>query len=150
MSKKRIRGSLFEEILDYMEEFETWADEVFGSVLPEGPSWNIDSCCLNALCNVSIAPKEVIVTADLPNIDPETVKVEVPDENLFEITAKMKKKVRFTDLGIHYREGEFSFLRCQGRIPVVIDSEKRKISFKGGILEVRFPRKGRYEINNSV
>jgi HSP20 family molecular chaperone IbpA len=144
MSKKRIRGSLFEEILDYMEEFEAWADEIFGSAFPQGPNWNLDSCCLNALCNVSINPNEVIVTADLPTIDPETVKVEVPDENFFEITAKMKKKLRFTDLGIYYREGEFSFLRCQGRIPVAIDAEKKQVSFKRGILEVRFPRKRRY------
>jgi HSP20 family molecular chaperone IbpA len=146
MSKKQRRGSFFEEMIDYMEVIKAWTDEVFGSAFPEAPSWNIDTCCLNALCNVSITPKEVIVTADLPNINPETVKVEVPNENLFEITAKMKKKLRFSDLGIYYREGEFSFLRCQGRIPVAFDAEKGKISFKGGILEVRFPRKGRYEI----
>jgi HSP20 family molecular chaperone IbpA len=146
MIRKQRSGSLFDAMIDYMEEFEAWADEAFGSAFPEGPSWNIDACCLNALCNISITPKEVIATADLPNIDPETVKVEVPNENLFEITAKMKKKLRFTDLGIYYREGEFSFLRCQGRIPVAIDTEKKKISFTGGILEVRFPRKRRYEI----
>jgi HSP20 family molecular chaperone IbpA len=58
----------------------------------------------------------------------------------------MKKKVRFADLGIYHRQGEFSSLRCQDRIHVAIDVEKMKISCKAGILEVRFPRKRSQEI----
>ena len=77
----------------------------------------------------------------MPNIEPETVKVEAVDKTLIQITAKMKKKVRFTDLGICHRQGEFSSLRCQNRIQVAFDSEKMKIAFIGGVLEVRFPRK---------
>jgi len=141
MSEKQRKHSLFDTMNEYMEEFETLADELMASIFPEGPSWNTETCCLQALSNVSITSREVIVTADLPNIEPETVKVEAADENLIEITAKMKKKVRFADLGIYHRQGEFSFLRCQSRIHVAIDVEKMKISCEGGILEVRFPRK---------
>jgi HSP20 family molecular chaperone IbpA len=141
MSEKQRKRSILDVMNEYMEEFETLADELMASAFPEGPSWNTETCCLHALSNVSITPQEVVVTADLPNIEPETVKVEAVDENLIEITAKMKKKVRFADLGIYHRQGEFSFLRCQGRIHVAFDAEKMKISCKGGILEVRFPRK---------
>jgi HSP20 family molecular chaperone IbpA len=141
MSEKQRKRSILDVMNEYMEEFETLADELVESAFPEGPSWNTETCCLQALSNVSVTSREVIVTADLPNIEPETVKVEAVDENLIEITAKMKKKVRFADLGIYHRQGEFSFLRCQGRIHVAFDAEKMKISCKGGILEVRFPRK---------
>ena len=143
--KQRKRSSIFDMMNEYMGEFETLANEHMESAFPEGPSWNTETCCLHALSNVFITPKEVIVTADLPNIEPETVKVEAIDENLIEITAKMKKKVRFADLRIYHRQGEFSSLRCQGRVPVAIDAEKMKISCKGGILEVRFPRKKIYK-----
>jgi HSP20 family molecular chaperone IbpA len=146
MSEKQRKRSIFDMMNEYMEEFETLADELMESTFPEGPSWNTETCCLQALSNVFITPREVIVTADLPNIEPETVKVEAVDENLIAITAKMKKKVRFADLGIYHRQGEFSSLRCQSRVHVAIDVEKMKISCKGGILEVRFPRKKRYEI----
>jgi HSP20 family molecular chaperone IbpA len=146
MSEKQRKRSIFDMMNEYMEEFETLADELMESTFPEGPSWNTETCCLQALSNVFITPREVIVTADLPNIEPETVKVEAVDENLIAITAKMKKKVRFADLGIYHRRGEFSSLRCQSRVHVAIDVEKIKISCKGGILEVRFPRKKRYEI----
>jgi HSP20 family molecular chaperone IbpA len=146
MSEKQRKRSIFDMMNEYMEEFETLADELMESTFPEGPSWNTETCCLQALSNVFITPREVIVTADLPNIEPETVKVEAVDENLIAITAKMKKKVRFADLGVYHRQGEFSSLRCQSRVHVAIDVEKMKISCKGGILEVRFPRKKRYEI----
>jgi len=141
MSKKREKPSTFDTMEKYLEEIEALADELMESTFPEGPSWNTETCCLQALSNVFVTSREVIVTADLPNIEPETVKVEAVDENLIEITAKMKKKVRFADLGIYHRQGEFSFLRCQGRVHVAFDAEKMEISYKGGILEVRFPRK---------
>lgn len=141
MSEKQRKRSIFDVMNEYMEEFETLANEIMASTFPESPSWNTETCCLQALSNVSITPQEVIVTADLPNIKPETVKVEALDKNLIEITAKMRKKVRFADLGIYQRQGEFSSLRCQDHIHVAFDAEKMKISFKGGILEVRFPRK---------
>ncbi len=141
MSEKREKLSTFDMMEKYLEEIEALADEFMASAFSEGPSWNTETCCLQALSNVFITSREVIVTADLPNIEPETVKVEAVDENLIEITAKMKKKVRFADLGIYHRQGEFSFLRCQGRVHVAFDAEKMKISCKGGILEVRFPRK---------
>jgi HSP20 family molecular chaperone IbpA len=141
MSEKQRKRLIFDKMNEYVEEFENLVDELMASAFPEGPSWNTETCCLHALSNVSITPLEVIVTADMPNIETETVKVEAADENLIEITAKMRKKVRLADLGIYHRQGEFSSLRCQGRVHVAFDAEKMKISYKGGIVEVRFPRK---------
>jgi HSP20 family molecular chaperone IbpA len=114
----------------------------------EAPSWNTETCCLQALSNIFITPREVIVTADLPNIEPKTIKVESVNGNVIEITAKMKKKVQFADLGICHRQGEFTFLRCQGRIDVEVDTGKMKMSCENGILELRLPRKKIHEILN--
>ncbi len=141
MSEKQRRRSIFDVMGEHIDEFETLADEIIESAFPEGPSWNCDTCCLHALCNVFITAQEVIITADLPNIEPETVKVDVLNENLVEITAEMKKKVRFSDLGIYHRHGEFSSLRCQVHIPIPVDTIQMELSFQGGILEVRFPKK---------
>jgi HSP20 family molecular chaperone IbpA len=141
MSEKQVKPSIFDIMNEYREMLENLADEIMASAFSEGPSWNTETCCFHALSNVFITPREVIVTADLPNIKPESVKVEAIDENTVEITAEMKKKVRFTDLGIYHRQGEFSSLSCQNRIHVAFDAEKMKISWKGGIVEVRFPRK---------
>ena len=140
------KGSSFEEMEEYLQKIEELAQEVMDSAFPEGPSWNTETCCLHALSNVFITPREVIVTADLPYIEPETVQVNTLDENHIEIIAKMKKKVNFNDLGICHRQGEFSFLRCQGRLQVAVNADKMQISCEDGILEVRFPRKNREQL----
>ena len=146
MSERSRRRSIFELMSEYRKEFETLADELMESTFVERPSWNTESCCLEPLCNVFVTPKEVIITADLPNAEHESVKVEALSEDLIEITAKMKRKMRFDDFGITHREGEFSSLRCQPRIPVPVDTKRMKISFKHGILEIRFPRKRGFKI----
>ena len=146
MYERRRKRSIFDLMSEYMEEFESLADELIGAAFPERPSWNTESCCLEPLCNVFVTPDEVVVTADLPNTEPETVKVEAVSEDLIEIAAKMKRKMRFDDFGITHREGEFSSLRCQTRIPVPVDTKRMQISFKRGILEIRLPRKRGYKI----
>ena len=146
MYKRRRKRSIFDLMSEYMKDFEILADELMESTFAERPSWNTESCCLEPLCNVFVTSKEVIITADLPNAEHESVKVEALSEDLIEITAKMKRKMRFDDFGITHREGEFSSLRCQPRIPVPVDTKQMKISLKRGILEIRFPRKRGYEI----
>ena len=142
MGEKKEKPSNLETFDEYLEALKILANQ-FMDFSPEGPTWNTETCCLQALSNVFITPKEVIVTADLPNIDSKTIKIETMGEKRIEIIAKMKKKVRFMDLGIYHRKGEFSFLRCQNRIDVVFDIKKMKFSFKEGILEVRIPRKNK-------
>ena len=145
MSRRR-RRSIFEVMNEYMEDFRTWAEEIIESAAAERPSWDIRSCCLEPLCNVFITVDEAIVTADLPNTDPKSIKVEAVSEDSIEIRAKMKRTLRFDDFGITHRRGEFSSFRCRVHIPVPVDTEQMKNDFKRGVLEVRLPRKKGYEI----
>jgi len=140
MSRRRKR-SIFDLMSEYMEDFRTWAEELIESVVAERPSWDTRSCCLEPLCNVLVAIDEVVVTADLPNTNPKSIRVEAVGEDFIEIRAKMKRKLRFDDFGITHRRGEFSSFRCQVRIPVPVDPEQMKIAFKRGVLEVHLPRK---------
>ena len=140
MSQIRKKQST-DTVEEYLQQINELTDKILGYSSSEGPNWNIETCCLQALSNIFITPREVIITADLPNIKPETLKVDVLDEKLIEITAKMKEKVRFADLGICHRQGEFSFLRCQYRLDVAVAIERMKFSCEKGILEVRLPRK---------
>jgi len=141
MVQKPKKSSIFDLIESYIENVEAFADELFASVAPESPSWSAENCCLHALSNVLVTPSEVIVTADFPNIEPDTVKVELVDDDFIMITAKMKKKVRFADLGIYHRQGEFSSIRCQSRVTTTVDFGRMKVTFRQGVVEVRLPRK---------
>lgn len=137
---KRRRRSIFDVISEYMEGLEALSEEL-GDALFEGPSWDMKSCCIEPLCNVTVTDEEVIVTADLPYTDPDKIKVEPVAKDLLEIKAEIKRKVGFHEFGITHRQGEFQFFRCVNRIPVAVDLKKMKTKFKRGILEVRLPRK---------
>ena len=138
---RRKRRSIFDLVTEYMEDFRTWAEEIIESLISERPSWDTRDCCLQPLCNVSVNIDEVVVTADLPNTKPESVRVEAVGEDLIAIRAEMRRKLRFHDFGITHRRGEFSSFRCQVHIPIPIDTEQMKINLKRGVLEVHLPRK---------
>jgi len=146
MMSRRRRRSIFDLIDEYVEDFKTWAEEIIESAIAERPSWDTRTRCLEPLCNVFVTIDDVVVTADLPNANPESVRVEMADEDLIVINADMRRKLRFDDFGITHRKGEFSSFRCQVRIPVPVDTDKMKIDLKRGVLEVRLPRKRGYEI----
>ncbi|MFQ6074441.1 MAG: Hsp20/alpha crystallin family protein, partial [Candidatus Bathyarchaeia archaeon] len=109
-------------------------------------SWDARSCCLEPLCSVFVTPDEVIVTADLPNINPGTVEVNPVSADVLEIRAEMKRKISFDEFGITHRKGEFRFFRCQTSIPVPVNMDRIKTELKRGILEVHLPRRKGYRI----
>lgn len=145
MEERRRRRSFFDIISEYFRELEDWA-ESFAESLMEKPCWDERECVIEPLCNVFVGPTEVIVTADLPYAEANTIKVEPVDEETLEITAKLRRTLRFDDFGITHRKGEFSAFKCQLRVPVPVDMENMEIRFKRGILEIHLPRKRGYRI----
>ncbi len=146
MSERQRRRSIFDLIRDYIEDIEALAEEFLEPAFAERPSWDVRSCCLEPLCSVFVTPDEVIVTADLPNINPDTIEVTPISADTLEIRAEMRRKIRFDEFGITHRKGEFQFFRCQTSIPVPVNMDRIKTEFKRGILEVHLPRKKGYRI----
>ena len=131
---------------EYMEELESLADEMFERFI-ERPSWDVSTQSLEPLCDVLVRSDSVIVTADLPKVDQESIRISGISDTLIEITAKMKIKINFEDLGVTHRRGEFTCFSCRVPLPVPVDISKAKARFRKGILEVMLPRKKGYEIN---
>lgn len=144
MSTRR-RRSIFDIIDEYFENLEEWAER-FREALIEKPSWNRRACTIEPLRDIMVTPTEVTVTVDLPYAEEETIQVKPISKDTIEILAKMKRKVRFDDFGITHYKGEFQTLHCQTRTPVPVYMDKMEIRFKKGILEIRLPRKHKYEI----
>jgi len=141
----RRRRSIFDIMRERMEELEEIAEEMFERLM-EKPSWDISTHSLEPLCDVFVSSDRVIVTADLPKVDPESIRVNGISDDLIEITAKMRVKVNFEDLGITHRRGEFSYFSCRVPLPVPVDTSKARARFRRGILEITLPRKRGYEI----
>lgn len=141
----RRRRSLFDLVREYVEEIESMADEIIERFM-EKPSWDISSQSLEPLCDVYVGLDKVVVTADLPKVNPESIKITGLRDDLIEITAKMRTKVRFEDLGVTHRKGEFTCFCCRVQLPVPVDISKAKARYIKGILEITLPRKKGYEI----
>jgi len=145
MSTKRKR-SIFDIIGEYLESLEEMAEQS-EAMLIERPSWNQKACAFEPLRNIVVTPAEVVVTVDLPLTEENTIQVKPVEKNTLEISAKMKRKIRFEDFGITHYKGEFQTFHCQMRIPVQVNMDKMHFRFKKGILEIHLPRKREYTIS---
>lgn len=144
MTEKK-RRSIFDIIDNYFESLEEWAERIMEGLIDK-PSWNQKACTMEPLRNIMVTPTEVIVTVDLPYTKEDTIKIKPIDNRTIEISAKMKRKIRFDEFGIIHHKGEFETLHCQTRIPVPVYMDKMEVHFKKGILEIRLPRKHEYTI----
>lgn len=141
----RRRKSIFDIVQEYMKDFEELADEVIEKFM-ERPSWDVSAQSLEPLCDVYVSHDKVIVTADLPKADPESIRINGISDDLIEITARIRIKVNFEDLGVTHRRGEFTCFTCRVPLPVPVDVNRAKARFLKGILEITLPRKKGYEI----
>ena len=136
----RKKVSISDMIDEYFEDMEKWAQQV-RETLTEKPSWDLKTCAIEPLRDITVTPKEVIVTVDLPYANEETVQVKAVDGSSLDILAEMKKKIRLTELGITHRKGVIQRFHAWIRIPVTVNMDKMKIQHKKGILEIKLPRK---------
>jgi HSP20 family molecular chaperone IbpA len=143
MENKKKKQSIYDMIREYLDEAEKLREGISPT---DRPSWDLRACTLEPLSSIFVTPKEVIITADLPYVEPHSVKVEPIDSDRLEITAEMRRKVKFKEMGIVHQEGEFSSFSCQTRIPMSVDMQHMKTNFKRGVLEIRIPRKRSYKI----
>jgi HSP20 family molecular chaperone IbpA len=136
----RKKTSISDMIDEYFEDMEKWADQV-RETLSERPCWDLKTCAIEPLREITVTPTEVIVTVDLPYANEETVQVKAVDGSSLEILAEMKKKIRLTELGVTHRKGVIQRFHAWIRIPVTVNMDKMKIQHKKGILEIKLPRK---------
>jgi HSP20 family molecular chaperone IbpA len=140
MAIKKRERSFFDVMNSYFEgldeEFDRWRESIM-----EMPSWSEKACAMRPLSDLKVTPMEVVMTVDLPMTLESSVQVKPFDDRTLEISAKMKRKIQFKELGVTHRKGEFHSLHCLKRVPVPVEMDKMHVSFKKGILEIHIPRK---------
>ncbi len=109
-------------------------DEAFRS------GWDEVARSIEPLSNITVGVEEITITLDLPLVDHKQVRVQVHGENTVEVYAKTKRTVRFDDLGIRHRSGEFTCYRTLVDLPQPVDGAKAIYNMKRGILEISLPK----------
>ena len=139
----RKKDSFADAVDRYFEDVERELDR-WRESLVERPSWNLKASTMEPLRNIRVMPTEVVVTVDLPLTKESSLKVKALDESTLEISAQMKRKMTFKELGITHHKGEFQKFHCHMRVPVPVQMNKMKTKFKKGMLEIHIQRKRRH------
>ncbi len=105
-----------------------------------GMAWD-EGNYIEPLVEVRETGKEIEVYVDLPFVeDPRDVGVELLGDEL-EITATMRRSVRWERWGVHQRYQAFSQYRTRIRLPSEVDPEGARATFKNGVLKIVLPKK---------
>lgn len=119
---------------EYLRRAEMMFERSFSS------GWNEVACCIEPLYNVFVGGSEIILTIDLPYVEPNSVKIRVAADDTIDVSANTIKPISLKDFGMHHRTGEFSRYQTRIHIPVPVDEAGITTKLKRGILEVRMPR----------
>lgn len=82
---------------------------------------------------------EIVVTADLPGLNPQDFNVEITKERLV-IRGEKRQEARRQEYGYHYQERRYGAFARAIRLPCEIDVEQAQANYKRGILRVTLPK----------
>ncbi len=111
-----------DELMDYIFER---SDELY----------DLEKHELKPLTQIIETDSEVIVTLDLPGISKEDISIKSTEDTLL-IRANCSNKLRVRDL-----DAEFKCYSKNITLPAKVDPKEAKAYFKGGILQIRLPKK---------
>ena len=137
MSKKR---SLIDRMRDFFADIEKDILDTFGKVFEERCSWDPEERCLEPLTNQVETEEEIIITADLPYVKKDNIDLHVTDDML-DLQATLEQAVKFAQWGTVQRNTEFQKFHKHIKLSTTVDSDNITAVFKGGILEIRLPKK---------
>ena len=105
----------------------------FGGEALEGTAWS-------PAVDIVETDNEIVVTADVPGIDPKEVDIQVQNGT---VTLKGERKFESDVKEDNYRRVERvygSFVRSFS-LPLTVDSDKVEAEYRNGVLELRLPKK---------
>lgn len=89
--------------------------------------------------NIWASDQDVIVTAEIPGIDPANLDITVA-ENILKLTGSRKPEELKPGEVSHRRERASGEFTRSFRLPYAVDSGKVEAGYEKGVLKVRLPR----------
>lgn len=82
---------------------------------------------------------DIIVTADMPGISKDDIRLEVRSDNILDISAEKKSEKKEEEKGYVRHERSYTGYYRSIRLPAPVDKTKAKASYNNGVLEVTLP-----------
>ena len=120
-------------MFDEFERLQREMNRVFNRASGSGPNWDFPAV------NVYSSDDDVVLTAELPGVDPADLDVSVKNDT---VTLRGERKVEEpgeNEQVLRRERGSGTFVRSF-TVPFNVDAEKVSAEYKRGILVVKLPR----------
>src|SRR5690606_25751339 len=94
----------------------------------------------NIACDVKETPTHFIITADLPGMKKEDIKLEVKD-GVLSIKGEVKEEKEEKGEKFYMKERKFGSFERKFQLPKNVDWNKIKAEYKDGILNTLIPKR---------
>jgi HSP20 family protein len=112
----------------------------YQELVPEGPFWSPSRHFFSSsTIDIDETDDDVVVTADLPGLDPHDFAVEVVGERLL-IRGEKKHQSDRTGHGYAYSERRYGAFTRALQLPCEVDPDKAQATYKQGVLRVTLPK----------
>jgi HSP20 family protein len=130
----------FEEMREFQRRMNRMMRGFAGgrSMLP-APEGAIEEYRIEPYTDIMETDKEVILTADMPGLKKEDIKINVTADSI-QISAETEKEEKEEKEGYLRRERSYGRYYRSYSLPSAVDPEKVKATYKNGVLEVRLPK----------
>lgn len=98
------------------------------------------SCRWCPAVDVTESEKELVVSADLPGIDPKQVEITV-QENILTLSGERKAESESKDESYHRVERAYGSFTRSFVLPSTVDETKVSAEYKDGVLRVHLPKR---------
>lgn len=144
-----VRRAEWNPLSDFQSEMNSLFDDFFSdfSIAPRWGGSESQASVFSPSMDLSESKKEVKLSVELPGMDEKDVKVEMQD-NAIIISGEKKSEKEEEDGDWHVREHTFGMFRRAIPLPVRVDVDQAKATFKKGVLTVRVPKRKESEVNS--
>lgn len=131
-----IRWTPLRSVMSFRDEMDRLLDDFYGRARPSGESYEGD--WLPAM-DMKETDNEIAASVELPGLSKGDIKVSVKN-NVLSITGEKKAEKAEENQNIHRVERTYGYFKRSVVLPVEVDSEKVKATFKDGVLKITLPK----------
>jgi HSP20 family protein len=130
---------MVQQTWDPFEELRRIQDRI-GRIFGEYPAIRGEGRMME-MPNVDIMERgnDIVVTADIPGVSKDDIRLEVRDGNILDISAEKKVEKKEEEKGFVRHERRYTGYYRSIQLPAPVDKTKAKASYNNGVLEVVLP-----------
>jgi len=126
------------DLLGIRDEMNRLFDDFFGS-LPEKFGETAAEGMWMPAVDISETEHDLVMTAELPGVKKEDIKLSVQD-NMLTIKGEKKKEKETKEENYHRVERAYGAFQRTFTLPAFVNASKIKATFNDGVLKVRLPK----------